>query len=118
MCYISLNNLIRVRKTCPIAIAGEQVVISNRWRARMANGKEWLTAEGYLWTKFQKAMGIFTDSNYEKSQSMEISDIGGYIDDDGILNIESAVFTALCILGDDVRPAMSGSTIEALSERE
>ena len=25
MCYISLNNLIRVRKTCPIAIAGEQV---------------------------------------------------------------------------------------------
>ena len=82
------------------------------------DGKEWLTAEGYLWTKFQKAMGIFTDSNCEKSQSMEISDIGGYIDDDGILNIESAVFTALCILGDDVRPAMSGSTIEAFSENK
>ena len=48
MCYISLNNLIRVRKTCPIAIAGEQVVISNRWGARMANSKEWLTLADWI----------------------------------------------------------------------
>lgn len=82
------------------------------------NGKEWLCTEGYIWTKFEKAVEIFKGSSNIKSQSMEIDDIDGFIDDDGILNIEDAVFSALCILGEDVQPAMAGSTIEMFSSND
>ena len=82
------------------------------------NGKEWLCTEGYIWTKFEKAVGIFDNSSNIKSQSMEIDNIDGFIDDDGILNIENAIFSALCILGEDVQPAMAGSTIEMFSAND
>lgn len=76
------------------------------------DGKQWLVAEGFLWTKFNQSMDIFENSNGKKSQSMEIEDVSGYVDDEGVLHIEEAVFSALCILGNDVAPAMTGSTIE------
>ena len=75
-------------------------------------GKEWVTAEGYLWTKFDKSLKILDKSNGRKSQSMEIDSIDGYVDDYGRLNIQQARFSGLCILGDEVPPAMAGSTIE------
>jgi len=78
-------------------------------------GKEWLTAEGYLWTKFDKGIEIIANSNGSKSQSMEINVTDGYVDDDAVFNVTKARFTGLCILGDEVAPAMSGSTIEFFS---
>lgn len=81
------------------------------------DGKQWLVAEGFLWTKFNQSMDIFENSNGKKSQSMEIEDISGYVDDEGILHIEEAVFSALCILGNDAAPAMTGSTIEYFSTK-
>lgn len=78
-------------------------------------GKEWLTAEGYLWTKFKKAVDIISESNGSKSHSMEIDSINGFVDDDGVVNVTDARFTGLCILGDEVAPAMSGSTVEFFS---
>ena len=80
-------------------------------------GKEWLTAEGYLWTKFDKSLKILDKSNGRKSQSMEIDSIDGYVDDYGRLNIQQARFSGLCILGDEVPPAMAGSTIEYFSTK-
>lgn len=85
-------------------------------RIEIREGKEWLVAEGYLWSKFNQAIEIFENSNGRKSQSMEIEDIVGYVDDEGLLHIEDAIFSALCILGDDVAPAMAGSTIEFFSK--
>lgn len=82
------------------------------------DGKEWLTAEGYIWTKFQDAFDIFNADSGIKSQSMEISDAEGEVDDIGRMVITSAVFSALCILGRDVAPAMTGSTIEFFSKKE
>ena len=76
------------------------------------DGKQWLVAEGFLWTKFNQSIDIFENNNGKKSQSMEIEDVLGYVDDEGVLHIEEAVFSALCILGNDVAPAMTGSTIE------
>lgn len=76
------------------------------------DGKEWLTAEGYLWTKFEKAIEIFDDANGEKSHSMEIDNVQGFVDEEGRLNVTDARFSALCILGDHVSPGMAGSTIE------
>ena len=85
-------------------------------RIEIREGKEWLVAEGYLWSKFNQSIEIFENSNGRKSQSMEIEDIVGYVADEGLLHIEDAIFSALCILGDDVAPAMSGSTIEFFSK--
>lgn len=78
-------------------------------------GKEWLTAEGFLWTKFPKGIDILTNGNGRKSQSMEIDDVEGYVTEEGVLDIVNARFSALCILGDEVAPAMTGSTIEMFS---
>ena len=80
-------------------------------------GKQWLVAEGFLWTKFNQSIDIFDSNNGKKSQSMEIEDVLGYVDDEGVLHIEEAVFSALCILGNDVAPAMTGSTIEYFSTK-
>ena len=76
------------------------------------DGKEWLVGEGYLWTKFEKSVDIFSNSNNSKSQSMEIDNIDGFIDNEGRVNVDNARFSALCILGDNVVPGMQGSTIE------
>lgn len=81
------------------------------------DGKQWLVAEGFLWTKFNQSIDIFESNNGKKSQSMEIEDVLGYVDDEGVLHIEEAVFSALCILGNDVAPAMTGSTIEYFSTK-
>lgn len=84
----------------------------NNRKFEIRNGKEWLTAEGYLWTKFRDAMEIFQDSNGIKSQSMEIDNAEGEVDSLGRIVWSSARFSALCILGEDVNPAMTGSTVE------
>lgn len=81
-------------------------------KLEIREGKEWLTGEGYLWTKFEKALDIFDNNNGQKGQSMEIEEIEGDYDDDGVLTIEHSKLSALCILGDDSLPAMNGSTIE------
>lgn len=90
----------------------------NNSKMEFRDGKEWLTTEGYVWTKFRDAMEIFEDSNGVKSQSMEIQDVEGSVDDLGRIDIKSAVFSALCILGNNVTPAMSGSTIEFFNKKE
>lgn len=78
-------------------------------------GKEWLTAEGYLWTKFTKSMDIFDKSGGVKSQSMEIQNVEGEVDELGRLVFSQGRFSALCILGEHVPPAMTGSTVEFYS---
>lgn len=75
-------------------------------------GKDWLTCEGYLWTKFSNATDIFNKSNGVKSQSMEIEDVEGEVDGLGRMVFSKGRFSALCILGEHVNPAMTGSTVE------
>lgn len=82
------------------------------------DGKEWLTAEGYIWTKFKDAIEIFNEESGTKPHSMEIIEAEGEVDDIGRMVVSSAVFSALCILGEDVSPAMTGSTVEFYSEKK
>ena len=89
----------------------------NNAHIEIRDGKQWLVAEGFLWTKFGQSIDIFESNNGKKSQSMEIEDVLGYVDDEGVLHIEEAIFSALCILGNDVAPAMTGSTIEYFSTK-
>lgn len=92
----------------PFGFIPENPIIDFEFR----EGKEWLTVEGYLWNKFEKYIKTIEKTNGRKSQSMEIINVVGYVDDRDILNIENGEFSALCILGDNVQPAMVGSTLE------
>ena len=90
----------------------------NNNKFELRDGKEWLTCEGFIWSKFTDAVEIFEDVNGIKSQSMEIDNVEGVNDELGRLEILSSRFSALCILGDNVTPAMSGSTIEFFEHKK
>lgn len=74
-------------------------------------GKEWLVCEGYIWTRFTDVIELFNQSNGTKGQSMEIVDAAGFVDDEGRVVYQDGKFSGLCILGDDIPPAMTGATI-------
>ncbi|PWT37676.1 hypothetical protein [Limosilactobacillus reuteri] len=84
---------------------------SNDAHFEVTGGKEWLVANGYLWSRFIDALNIFDESGGTKGQSMEVSHADGYTDKYGRVVYTSAQFEGLCILGDDVPPAMAGSVI-------
>lgn len=94
------------------------VPVDNNAHFETTGGKEWLVTDGYLWTRFVDAMELFDESNGSKGQSMEISNADGYTDDRGRVVFTNATFTGLCILGDDVPPAMTGSTISTVFSKE
>ena len=94
------------------------VPVDNNAHFETTGGKEWLVTDGYLWTRFVDAIELFDESNGSKGQSMEISDADGYTDDRGRVVFTNATFTGLCILGDDVPPAMTGSTISTVFSKE
>lgn len=80
--------------------------------------REYLMAEGYLWDgQYQEAKSILTSG---KGQSMELDDktLKGTWSTDTNSGIEffiinDAIFTKLCILGDDVEPCFEGASITA-----
>jgi hypothetical protein len=75
--------------------------------------RTFLVTEGVIWNVLEDGAEIF-QRDLVKSQSMELYEqsIDGYEDDDGIFHFTDFSFRAACVLGDDVTPAMTGSTIE------
>jgi len=75
--------------------------------------RTFLVTEGVIWNVLEDGAEIF-HRDLVKSQSMELYEksIDGYEDDDGIFHFTEFSFRAACVLGDDVTPAMTGSTIE------
>lgn len=75
--------------------------------------REFLVVDGILWNMFEDSSTII-NQDVVKSQSMELYEksIQGYEDDEGIFHFTDFSFRAACILGDNVTPAMTGSTIE------
>lgn len=75
--------------------------------------RTFLVTEGIIWNVLEDGAEIF-QRDLVKSQSMELYEksIDGYEDDDGIFHFTDFSFRAACVLGDDVTPAMTGSTIE------
>ena len=78
--------------------------------------REYLMTEGYLWTgQFEEAKRVITQGN---PQSMELDEetLKGYWSTDynrGIdfFIINDAVFSKLCILGEDVEPCFEGASV-------
>jgi hypothetical protein len=89
-----------------------------KFETKEVNGEEklFLTCEGLLWNKFKDAIEIF-DRDGKKPHSMELEpdSIKGEFADDGSFHFVDAKFEALCILGTNVSPAMTGSLIEKFS---
>jgi len=75
--------------------------------------RTFLVTEGVIWNVLEDGAEIF-QRDLVKSQSMELYEksIDGYEDDDGVFHFTEFSFRAACVLGDDVTPAMTGSTIE------
>lgn len=78
-------------------------------------GKEYLTISGcYLWTgRYEEAFSVVENG---KAQSMEIEITDGRWDEEEeAYRIDNFIFSALCILGDDVEPAFENASIGAYS---
>ncbi len=75
--------------------------------------RTFLVTEGVIWNVLEDGAEIF-HRDLVKSQSMELYEksIDGYEDDEGIFHFTDFSFRAACVLGDDVSPAMVGSTVE------
>ena len=75
--------------------------------------RTFLVTEGVIWNVLEDGAEIF-HRDLVKSQSMELYEksIDGYEDEDGIFHFTEFSFRAACVLGEDVTPAMTGSTIE------
>lgn len=76
--------------------------------------KNFLTCEGVLWNKFTDCIDIFERDGDTKSQSMELlpDSIKGDFKSDGIYYFTEAVIDSLCILGENVNPAMKGGSLD------
>lgn len=80
--------------------------------------REYLMTEGYLWTgQFEECQRVLENSN---PQSMELDEktLKGYWSTDNNKGIDffiinDAVFSKLCILGDDVEPCFEGANVSA-----
>ena len=82
---------------------------------------EYLMTEGYLWTgQFEEAQSVIDNG---KGQSMELDNntLDGHWSRDTESGLEffiinDAVFSKLCILGDDVEPCFEGASVTAPKE--
>jgi len=77
--------------------------------------REYLTINGcYLWTgRYEEAFSVVDKG---KGQSMEIEVTNGkWVDEEEAYQIDDFLFSALCILGDDVEPAFENANIVGYS---
>lgn len=86
-----------------------------RWTVKMCKDgveREFLQVDALMWQKFEDAVDI-VERDGEKSQSMELelSSIEGY-EEDGVFYFEKFRFDGLCILGEDVEPAMVDANVK------
>lgn len=80
--------------------------------------REYLMTEGYLWTQQYKECQRVID--YGNPQSMELDEetLKGHWSTDNNLGVEffiinDAIFSKLCILGEDVEPCFEGASVNA-----
>lgn len=81
--------------------------------------REYMMTTGYLWTgQYEEAMSVIEEG---KGQSMELdeSSLDGHWANDSktgmdFFIINDAIFSKLCILGDDVEPCFEGASVESM----
>ncbi len=113
---INLDDYKFIHTTKPYGVVPESATY--QWeevKGRDGSIREYLTIYGcYLWTgRYEEAFSVIESG---KGQSMEIEVTDGRWDEDQeAYQIDNFIFTALCILGDDVEPAFEDANITAYS---
>lgn len=79
--------------------------------------REFLTAEVLMYTKFPECIDLI-EKNGIKNHSMELepNSIKGQFNENKVFNFTDFKFEGLCLLGDDVTPAMTGSLLEKFTQ--
>jgi hypothetical protein len=113
---ISMDDYRFIHTTKPYGVVPESA--SYEWeevKGRDGSIREYLTINGcYLWTgRYEEAFDVVENG---KGQSMEIEVTDGrWVEEQEAYQIDNFVFSALCILGNDVEPAFEDANITAYS---
>lgn len=80
--------------------------------------REYLMCEGYLWTEQYKEAKMVLEEGRPHSMELDESTLKGHWSTDNNRGIEffiidDAIFSKLCILGEDVEPCFEGSSVTA-----
>ena len=84
-----------------------------------SNVRTYLMTTGYLWTgQFEEAQQLFNEGGKPQSMELDENSLRGFWSKDENSNMEffiinDAIFSKLCILGDDVEPCFEGASITA-----
>lgn len=73
--------------------------------------REFLTVEALVWSKLSDFSDLLV-SKEVANQSMEITDLYGFMREDGYFEFTDFKFYGACLLGDKYAPAMENSTVE------
>lgn len=113
---IDLDSYKYIHTTKPYGVVPESATYEwEEVRGNDGNTREYLVISGcYLWTgRYEEAFSVVEKG---KGQSMEIKVTNGRWDESqDAYQIDNFIFSALCILGDDVEPAFEDSKITAYS---
>ena len=121
---ITSDDIIYEETTVPYGVVGSA---ENLWWEEVENeeGKmvEYLTTWGYLWTKrYPDAKKVLTDNNWQSMELDRDSIEGRWIQkgdgEDFYFNIDDALISAFCILGEDIEPAFEDSQVQSFSLAE
>lgn len=116
---IDLDSYKYVHTTKPYGVVPESAKFSwEEVKGKDGSIREYLAIDGcYLWTgRYEEAYNIIDNG---KGQSMEIEVVdGNWNESQEAYQINDFVFSALCILGDDVEPAFEDANITVYSFEE
>lgn len=112
---IDLDSYDFVHTTKPYGFVPESATYEWEEVKTRDGSREYLTIDGcYLWTgRYEEAYSVIENG---KGQSMEIEVTDGFWnEDEEAYQIDNFLFSALCILGDEVQPAFEDASITAYS---
>lgn len=113
---LDLDSFKYIHTTKPYGVVPESATYEwEQVKGKDGTTREYLTINGcYLWTgRYEEAYSVIENG---KGQSMEIEVTDGHWDEnEEAYRINSFVFSALCILGDEVEPAFEDASITAYS---
>lgn len=108
---IDMNDYRYIHTTKPYGFVPESATYE--WEE--VRGKQYLTISGcVLWTgRYEEAYSVI-DNGKGQSMEIEVTD-GRWNENEEAYQIDNFIFSALCILGDDVEPAFEDANITAYS---
>jgi hypothetical protein len=90
---------------------------TNNYRYEVIEDKTYVVVDGYVWKDYANDALDILERDEMKSQSMEITIDSCSFTDDGICDISNYKYTGVCLLGDDVIPAMEMARAEVATQQ-